>query len=71
MRLEGAVVVQAMVREDGTIGDVKVLEGHPELAQAVVDAVKNWRYQPFSLDGRPTARETKITINFRLRPASP
>ena len=71
MRLEGAVVVQAMVREDGIIGDVKVLEGPPELAQAVVDAVKNWRYEPFLLDGRPTRRETKITINFRLRPTSP
>jgi len=71
MRLEGAVVVQAMVREDGIIGDVKVLEGPPELAQAVVDAVKNWRYEPFLLNGRPTRRETKITINFRLRPTSP
>jgi TonB family protein len=70
MRLEGKVVVQAMVKEDGTIGDVKVLEGHPELVQAVVDAVKNWRYQPFLLDGRPTQRETKITINFRLQPTS-
>lgn len=67
MRLEGAVVVQAMVREDGTIGDVRVLEGRPELAQAVVDAVKNWRYQPTLLDGRPTRIERKITINFRLR----
>jgi TonB family protein len=71
MRLEGKVVVQAMVKEDGTIGAVKVLEGHPELAQAVVDAVKDWRYQPFLLDGRPIQRETKITINFRLRPSAP
>jgi len=70
MRLEGAVVVQAMVREDGTIGDVKVLEGQPELAQAVVDAVKNWRYQPTLLDGRPTKIDRKITINFRLQPTS-
>jgi len=55
------------VREDGTVGEVKVLEGPPELAQAVVDAVKNWRYQPTLLDGRPTRIERKITINYRLR----
>jgi protein TonB len=70
MRLEGAVVVEAMVREDGTVGDVKVVEGPSELAQAVVDAVKNWRYEPTLLDGRPTRIERKITINFRLQPTS-
>jgi TonB family protein len=67
MRIEGAVVVETVVREDGTVGDVKVVQGPPELAQAVVDAVKNWRYQPTLLDGRPTRIERKITINFRLR----
>ncbi|MGB9234013.1 MAG: TonB family protein [Terriglobales bacterium] len=66
MRLEGKVVVDVMVREDGTVGDLKVLEGHPMLAEAVLDAVKNWRYEPFLLNGRPTKRETKVTINFRL-----
>ena len=70
MRIEGAVVVETTVREDGTVGDVKVLEGQPELAQAVVDAVKNWRYQPTLLDGRPTRVERKITINFRLQQAA-
>jgi protein TonB len=70
MRIEGAVVVETTVREDGTVGDVKVVEGPPLLAEAVVDAVKNWRYQPTLLDGRPTRVERKITIKFRLQPTS-
>ncbi len=70
MHIEGTVVVQAVVREDGTVGDIKVVEGQATLAQAVVDAVKNWVYQPFLLNGRPTQRETKITISFRLQPTS-
>ena len=70
MRIEGAVVVETMVMEDGTVGDVKVMEGPPELAQAVVEAVKNWRYQPTLLDGRPTRIERRVTINFRLQPTS-
>jgi TonB family protein len=47
LRLEGTVVLSAMVMEDGTVRDVKVVEGLPELAQAAVDAVKRWRYKPF------------------------
>ena len=39
--------------EDGTVGDVKVVEGPPELAPSAVDAVKHWRYKPFELDGKP------------------
>jgi len=70
MRIEGAVVVETVVREDGTVGDVKVVQGPPELAQAVVDAVKNWRYQPTLLDGKPTRIERRVTINFRLQPTS-
>jgi TonB family protein len=67
-RIQGRVVVEAMVMEDGSVGELKVVQGHPLLAQSAVDAVKRWRYQPFMLDGRPIRRETTVTIDFKLAP---
>lgn len=67
-RVQGRVVVEAMVMEDGSVGELKVMQGHPLLAQSALDAVKHWRYQPFMLDGKPIRRETTITIDFRLAP---
>jgi TonB family protein len=66
LRLEGTVILAAMVMEDGTVRDVKVVEGSPVLAQSAVDAVKHWRYKPYELDGRPVKTETRITINFKF-----
>jgi len=66
MRLEGTVILAAMVMEDGTVRDVKVVEGAPVLAQSAVDAVKRWRYKPYQLDGKPVKNETTITINFKF-----
>jgi TonB family protein len=65
-RLQGRVVLSAIVGEDGSIGDVKVVEGAPALAEAAVVAVKSWRYQPFLLNGKPIERETKIIFDFKL-----
>jgi len=66
-RLEGTVVLVAVILEDGTVrDDVKVVEGPLELAQAAVDAVKHWRYKPFELDGKPVKNEIGIKIDFKL-----
>jgi len=65
-RLEGKVVLTAMVLEDGSTSDVKVEQGAPELASSAVEAVKQWRYEPFALDGKPVKTETRITIDFKL-----
>ena len=65
-RLEGIVILTAMVMEDGTLGEIKVVKGSPVLALSAVDAVKTWRYQPFQLDGKPIPGETKITIDFKF-----
>jgi TonB family protein len=69
-RLEGTVVLAATVMEDGTVRDVKVVEGPPVLAQSAVDAVKYWRYKPYELDGKPVKIETRITLNFKLPESS-
>jgi TonB family protein len=66
LRLEGTVTLAAMIMEDGTVRDVKVVEGSPVLAQSAVDAVKHWRYKPYELDGKPVKNETRITIDFKF-----
>jgi TonB family protein len=66
LHLEGTVILAAMVMEDGTLRDVKLVEGSPVLAQSAVDAVKHWRYKPYELDGTPVKTETRITINFKF-----
>jgi len=65
-RLEGTVILTALVMEDGSLTDIKVIKGSPLLARSAVDAVKTWRYQPFQLDGKPIQGETKITIAFKF-----
>jgi protein TonB len=65
-RIQGAVVLQAEISKDGQITNVQVLQGPPMLAAAAVDAVKQWRYRPYNLNGQPVPIETTITVNFRL-----
>ncbi|MFY9644914.1 MAG: TonB family protein [Terriglobales bacterium] len=64
--LEGKVVLDAMILEDGTVGDVKVVKGSPLLGRSAMDAVKKWRYEPYQLDGKPVKNKTMITVEFKL-----
>jgi len=63
--LEGSVVLQATVAEDGKVQNVSALRGDPLLARAAVDAVKQWQYDPFREDGKPIQKQTEITIDFK------
>jgi protein TonB len=65
-RVEGAVVLDALVAEDGNVRDVQVTSGSPLLANAARQAVRRWRYEPFQLNGKPLAIHTQITIQFKL-----
>ena len=65
-RIAGSVVLQAVIAKDGTIQNLHVVSGHPMLAPAAVDAVKQWRYKPYFLNGEPVEVETQITVNFTL-----
>lgn len=65
-RIEGTVVLLAVIGKDGTVEDVRVESGLPLLAQAAIDAVKQWRYRPYVLNGEPIEVDSKITINFTL-----
>jgi len=66
MRLEGAVQIQATIGKSGNIAAVKILSGEPILAKAAVDAVKQWKYKPYYLNGEPVEIQTQITVNFKL-----
>lgn len=65
-RVEGTVVLMAVIGKDGTVRDVRVESGLPLLAQAAIDAVKQWRYRPYLLNGEPIEVDSQITINFTL-----
>lgn len=65
-RIQGTVVLQAIIGIDGTIRDLKVVKGVPLLNQAALDAVETWRYQPTLLNSEPVEVLTEIDVNFRL-----
>src|SRR5262249_12327092 len=65
--IQGRVLLQAIILMDGAIGGLSVLSTpDPELSQAAMDAVKEWRYQPTLLNGKPVEVITTIDVNFRL-----
>ena len=66
MRLQGAVLLQAIIGKDGSITSVKALGGDSILARAATDAVKQWKYKPYYLNGEPVEIQTQIAVNFKL-----
>jgi protein TonB len=65
--IQGVVVLTALIDKEGMIQNLQVVSGHPMLAPAAIEAVKQWRYKPFILGGQPFAVETTVTVNFNLR----
>jgi TonB family protein len=64
--VQGTVVLDADISEDGTVETLKAVSGHPMLIPAAVDAAKQWRYKPYVLKGKPVAVNTEIIVNFTL-----
>ena len=65
-RIQGPVVLEAVISRQGTIENLRVLTGHPMLVRAAVDAVIQWRYRSCVLNNEPVEVETQITVNFSL-----
>jgi protein TonB len=65
-RVQGSVVLAAIIGKDGTIQNLHVVSGHPLLTQAALDAVKQWRYRPYILNDEPVEVDTQVTVNFTL-----
>ena len=66
MRVEGSVELMATISKTGDITQVKVLKGDSQLIRSATDAVKQWKYKPYLLNGEPVEIQTQITINFKL-----
>jgi len=62
---QGVVEIEATINKEGNVTNVKVLKGDAVLAHAAVEAVRQWRYKPYYLDGEPVEIQTQITVNFK------
>jgi protein TonB len=63
---QGSVVLSAVISRAGTIENLRVISGHPMLVKAAIDAVRQWRYRPYVLNGDPVEVDTQVTVNFTL-----
>src|SRR5579863_8928100 len=65
-QLQGAVVLNIHIGQDGTVEEARLVSGEPLLGEAAVAAVKQWRFQPRIVDGAPVEMKISVTLNFRL-----
>jgi protein TonB len=65
-RVQGIVVLRAMISRDGKIENLQLVSGHPLLVQSAMDAVRQWRYRPYFLNNEAVEVETQVTVNFTL-----
>jgi len=65
-RVQGRVTLRAIISAQGTIESLQVIDGHPVLVGAAMDAVKQWRYKPYMLSGQPVEVETTVFVNFHI-----
>jgi len=65
-RVQGTVVLRAVISGDGRIENLQVISGHPLLVKSAEDAVRQWRYRPYYLNNKPVEVETQVTVNFTL-----
>jgi len=67
-KLHGPVVLQVGIGRDGSVEDLKIVRGYFILGRAAISAVKQWRFQPYSVSGHAAATQTVITVNFSYPP---
>jgi len=65
-RIQGEVVLKALIGKDGEVKELTLVSGSPVLAPAALKAVKQWKYKPYLLNGEPVNVETQITVAFQL-----
>jgi len=66
LRTEGTVELMATISKSGDITHIKILSGESQLSKAAEDAVKQWKYRPYLLNGEPVEIQTQVTVNFKL-----
>lgn len=70
-RVQGTVTLAAIIRQDGRVGEITAKKGHPMLVPPAIEAVRQWRYRPYLVDGKATEVQTEIAVRFRLTPPTP
>jgi protein TonB len=58
--------MKAVINQAGDVESVELVSGHPLLVPAALDAVKQWKYRPYLLNGKPVSVETQVVVNFTL-----
>jgi protein TonB len=61
---QGTVTLQVLIGRDGTVQDAKFLQGSLAFARAAIDNVRQWKFKPYSMNGRPVSVETTLTLKF-------
>ena len=64
--IQGVVVMRVFIDEEGNVENMQLISAHPALVQAAIDAVTQWKYKPYLLNGAPTEVETQVVVNFAL-----
>jgi protein TonB len=65
--LSGSVVMREIISNTGSVEKLDVVSGPQKLQQAALDAVRQWSYRPYELNGKPVEVETTIVVNFSLQ----
>jgi protein TonB len=66
MKVQGAVSLQVLISREGTIQELQILSGPPILATAAREAVKQWHFKPYLLQGQPVETQARVTVNFTI-----
>jgi protein TonB len=64
--IQGSVTLDVQIGGEGAVHNIAVVDGNAMLAEAAIQEVRQWRYQPYSVDGRPVEMQTRVTIRFTL-----
>jgi len=67
MAIQGSVLLEAMISTDGVVEDMRVLSGPTILVSAAREALRQWRFKPFLVNGRPVETQARVTVNFKIK----
>ena len=62
---QGTVILQVLIGRDGTVQDAKFMQGSLVFARTAIDGVKQWKFKPYTMNGRPVSVQTQLSITFR------
>jgi protein TonB len=65
-RVQGTVLLRAIIAADGHVENIQLIQGHPMLVEAAINAVRQWHYAPYRLSGEPVEVDTTVSVNFHI-----